>query len=663
MLIGVDDYPEHVDRKDWELHSRLMEDAGFKVVRLAEFAWHLMEPKEGRFEFGWLEEAMAVYRAHNLKVILGTPTASPPPWVVTKYPDTLLVNQDGTRAEPGGRRQYCFTSPRYRELTRRIVTSMATRFADHPAVIGWQTDNEIGGPKCWCDPCTAAFREWLKARYGTVDALNAAHGTVFWSQTWNDWSEIPIPREKLASHSPSLRLDHQRFHSANVIAYHQIHVDLLRKICSRHFITHNGMGFYDEVDYFALAAPLDHFCHDFYPGTNWGQGKHGAPPLDYIRSVKHKPWWVMEQRSGLTGWMEMFNSGDQPGQLRLWSYQAVAHGADAVVYFRWRTARYGIEQYWHGILDHHGEPGRRFREVARVAKEFGALGDRITGSTFTAPVGILVDPESRWALDIQKGTPAFSFLGHANKYHRAFTHHQAGVEYYQPADDFSAAKILVVPSLFLCEEPLAARLTAYAEAGGMLIITFRSGVKDRHNVVVNDRLPGLLKHLTGCLVEEYDALVNKESFAVDLLAPLPKKPATAGVWCDQLRLTGAKPLARYAAGPWKGSPGAAINPVGKGRVVTVGFQGDEAFYQTLAGWLLGQVGAKSAFAPSDDIEITERVKGKDRFVFILNHAATPQKVAMPPRTGWRDLLTGQKTGRFLNMAPYDLKILSPITPA
>lgn len=660
MLIGVDDYPEHVDRKDWEPHAKLMAEMGVTIVRVAEFAWHLMEPKEGRYEFGWLDDALTVYRAHQIKVILGTPTASPPPWVVRKYPDTLAVSQEGVRAEPGGRRHYCFTSPRYRELSRRIVTAMATHYADHPAVVGWQTDNEIGGPRCWCDQCEGAFREWLKGRYGTVEALNEAHGTVFWSQTWNDWTEIPIPRDRVASHSPSLRLDHLRFHSANVVSYHDLHVDLLRKICSRHWITHNGMGFYDEVDYFTLAKSLDHMCHDFYPGTNWGHGKHGAPPLDYIRSVKHRPWWVMEQRSGLTGWNEMFNSGDRPGQLRLWSYQAVAHGADAVVYFRWRTARFGIEQYWHGILDHHGEPGRRFREVARVAKEFGALGDRITGAAYGAPAGILIDPESRWALDIQKGTPSFSYLTHANLFHRGFHHHHAGVEYFHPADDFGAAKVLVVPTLFLCEPPLAAKLKAWVEAGGLLVLTFRSGVKDRHNVVVNDRLPGALKELAGCVVEEYDALVNKEEFKVDLLAPLPKKPVKAGVWCDQLRLTGAKPLARYAEGPWKGSPAAAVHKVGKGTVLTVGFQADEPFYRTLAGWLLGQAGAKSTFAPSEDVEVTERTKGKDRFVFVLNHSASPQQVAVPARTAWRDLLTGQKTGRNLTLAPYDVRILTPI---
>jgi len=661
MLIGVDYYPEHWDRADWEPHAKLMVEGGFKVVRLAEFAWHKMEPREGRYDFQWLDDAIAVLRRHDIKVILGTPTASPPPWLVTKHPDTLAVNQDGVRTEAGGRRHYCYSSPVYREASRKIVASMAAHFAEHPSVIGWQTDNEIGGPRCWCDPCAKAFRAWLKTRYGTVDALNAAHGSVFWGQTYNDWDEIPIPREKHASHSVSLRLDHLRFHSDNVLSYHDAQVAQLRHICPKHFITHNCMGFYDEVDYFALAKGLDHVSLDYYPGNLWGQGKFDSAKHDYTRSLKHKPWWVMEQRSGLTGWLDMFNSGDQPGQLRLWTWQTVAHGADAVVFFRWRTARFGIEQYWHGILDHHGQPGRRFRELSRVAKEFGVLNNRTVGASVAAPAGILIDPESRWALDIQKGSPHFSFLEHANGYHRAFHEHHVGVEYYQPSDDFSGAKVLVAPSLFLCDATLAAKLTAFVEAGGTLITTLRTGVKDAANVVTADRLPGVLKTLTGCIVEEYDAYVNREEYAVESVAPLPKKPGSAKIWADQLRLTGAKPLARYAAGPFKGSPAASIHKVGQGTVIYVGFVGDAGFNRNLVKWVLAQHHLLPPFPPSDDIEITERVKGKDRFLFVLNHSGSAQKMPLKGKTQYRDLLTGKKTGRMISLAPYDVKVLSAIT--
>jgi beta-galactosidase len=663
MDIGVDYYPEHWDRKDWDTHARLMEEAGLKVVRLAEFAWSRMEPKEGKYDFGWLDDAITVLRKRNMKIILGTPTAAPPPWLVTRHPETLVASQDGVRTEAGGRRHYCYTSPAFREYTRKIVTAMAAHYADNPAVAGWQTDNEIGGPMCWCDACAEAFQGWLKSRYQTLDRLNAEWGTVFWGQEYADWGEIPLPRTRHASHSPSIVLDHKRFHSANVVSHHDLQVGILRKVCPRHFVTHNLMGFYDEVDYFQLVKGLDIAAHDNYPGNLWGCGKDFGAPLDYIRSLKHKPFMVMEQRSGLTGWLTMFNSGDQPGQLRLWTYQAVAHGADSVVFFRWRTSRFGIEQYWHGILDHHGQPGRRYREVQRMGREFAALGDRVPGSTYTAPVGVLINPEARWALDIQKGSPDLDFKAHMGGYTSAFAWLNAGVEYYGPADDISGAKVLIAPTLFLLDQPIASKLAQYAENGGILVLTMRSGVKDTANVVVNERLPGLLKSLTGCEVEEYDALVDKEAWKTDLLKPLPGRTVKASVWCDQLKLTGAKPLARYAEGPFKGSPAASINRVGKGTVIYVGFRGDEEFNRTLAKWLLTQSGVPTPFAPSAEVEVTERVKGKERFVFILNHSAKQQSVKLPGKGVYRDLLTGQKPGRTVTLKPWDVRILSPVTGA
>jgi beta-galactosidase len=221
----------------------------------------------------------------------------------------------------------------------------------------------------------------------------------------------------------------------------------------------------------------------------------------------------------------------------------------------------------------------------------------------------------------------------------------------------------VAPSVFLCDQALAARLTAFVEAGGTLITTLRTGVKDAANVVTTDRLPGVLKTLTGCIVEEYDAYVNRETYAVEAVAPLPKKPGAAKIWADQLRLTGAKPLARYAAGPFKGSPAASIHKVGKGTVIYVGFVGDEAFNRNLVKWVLAQNGLLPPFPPSEDIEITERVKGKDRFLFVLNHSASVQKLPLKGRTAYRDLLTGKKTGRVLTLAPYDVKVLSAIGSA
>ncbi len=662
MKIGVDYYPEHWDRKELEPHAKLMAEAGFNLVRLAEFAWHQLEPHEGRIEFGWLDDAIASLRKHDIKVILGTPTAAPPPWLVFKYPDALNVDPNGGRAQAGGRRHYCYTSPRYRELSRRIVTAMAQHYSDHPSVVGWQTDNEIGGPKCWCGQCEAAFRAWLKERYSSLDDLNRSWGTFFWGQIYNDWEEIPLPKPRVASHSPAIRLEHSRFHSAQVISYHDQQVEILRRLCPRHFITHNCMGFYDEVDYFELGKNLDLIAWDNYPGNKWGSGNRTAAAADYMRSLKHKPFMVMEQRAGLTGWLEIYQSGDSPGQLRLWSYQAVAHGADSLLYFRWRTCRFGTEQYWHGVLDHHGRPGRRYQELARVGREFAALGDSIVGAQYEAPIGILMDPDSRWALEIQKGNPAFDYLRVAGEYHAAFSYFHLGVEYYHPKDDFGIARILIAPALFLADESIAARLEEYVRAGGLLVLTFRSGAKDRYGAIVNDRLPGLLAPIAGAYVEEYDCPVDNETFGIETSAPMPKRKFRAGVWCDQLRLNGARAIARYTDGPFKGSPAAAVNGHGRGQAVLVGFMGDRGFHRHLAEWLLKQRDLKTGISPGESVEVTLRVKGRDLFYFVLNHAGTAQRVSMPPGATYRNLLTGRKHGRGISLAPFDVMLLSPVKP-
>jgi len=661
MEIGADYYPEHWDRKDWEVNAKLMEEGGFKLVRMAEFAWSRMEPKEGRYEFGWLDDAIRGLERRKIRVILGTPTAAPPPWLVTKYPETLAVDARGIRRIPGGRRHYCFNSPVYRELSRKIVTALAAHYATHPAVIGWQTDNEIGGPVCWCENCARAFRKWLEERYNTLENLNRSWGTVFWGQEYSDWDEIPLPHGD--GQSPSPRLDHARFHSHSVLTYHEIQTKVLKQACPRHFVTHNMMGFYDEVDYFELGKSLDLVAWDNYPGNKWGQGKVASAAADYMRSIKHSPFMVMEQRSGLTGWLEFLNSGDAPGQLRLWTYQAVAHGADKIVYFRWRTSRFGGEQYWHGILDHHGVPGRRYAELKRVGREFAVLGERLDGAAYVSSAGVLLHSDSRWAADIQKGHPKLSFLGHAANFTKAFSFFHAGLEYYQPSDDFSHCPILIAPTLFLVDEAMAAKLTDYVQRGGTLVLTFRSGVKDAANVVVNERLPGLLRHLSGCEVEEYDCLVAGESVQVETSAPLPRKPFQASLWCDQLTLTGARAIARYRSGPFKGSPAATMHHYGKGTVIYVGFNGEQAFYNALAKWLLAKNKALSPFAPSETVEITERVKDKDRFIFILNHSGSAQKLRMPPRCHYRDLLTGQKASRSTTLSPYDVKILGPVETA
>jgi beta-galactosidase len=384
FYFGAAYYPEHWEPDRWEHDACLMQAAGFNIVRLAEFAWAKMEPREGKFDFGWLDRAIEILSAHGIQVVLGTPTASPPPWLMAKRADLFLVEQNGVRQTYGLRREYCPSHPLYREHTAQIVHRMAEHFKDNPAVIGWQIDNEMG-ERCYCDICRAEFQRWLQKRYGTLDALNERWGTVFWSQIYSDWSQIPVPLSTAHSHNPGLALDYRRFISDTYCDYQKLQSDIIRHYCQNHFVTHNLMGFgFGQLNYYDLAADLDHVSWDIYNRHQWDMRAEVDPARaalsgDAMRGLKKQNYWVMEQQSGGGGW-EHVAVPPKPGELRLWTYQSITHGADAIVYFRWRTARVGTEQNWQGILEHHGSPGRRYAEVCQVGRELKKISTTIMGA-------------------------------------------------------------------------------------------------------------------------------------------------------------------------------------------------------------------------------------------------------------------------------------------
>src|SRR5437870_7592179 len=316
VLVGVDYYPEQWPRARWPIDAKLMADAGVRVVRVGEFAWSEFEPAPGRYAFAWLDDALQLLRQHDISVVLGTPTATPPAWLIQRHPEILPVDPDGVRVGFGGRRHYCPTRAVYRRYAGEIVTSLADHYREHGAVIGWQIDNEFachrGG--CFCEECRTTFQRWLQRRYGSLEHLNETWGTAFWSQTYTAWEQIPLPARTVAVHNPALRLDFQRFVSDAYTEFQDLQIEILRTRCPRHFITTNLMGLFDEIDYFKLSRPLDFVAWDNYPGY------HGpADPVrtamahDLTRSLKHRKFWVMEQQAGPTAWRGVWTGHPHPG--------------------------------------------------------------------------------------------------------------------------------------------------------------------------------------------------------------------------------------------------------------------------------------------------------------------------------------------------------------
>jgi beta-galactosidase len=637
---GVDYYPEHWPEERWPEDAQLMAEAGFNIVRLAEFAWSKIEPSETgltdrrKYDFRWLDRAIDVLQRRGIKVIVGTPTASPPPWLMSMNPDLFRVRNDGLRVTFGNRREYCPNHPLFHQRSKEIVTAMAEQYTQHPAVIGWQIDNEFGD-RCYCSICKSKFQEWLRNRYGTLDELNDRWGTIFWSHVYTQWDEIPLPVTTGGSPNPGLALDFARFSSDSYVSYQQMQVDILREKCPAHLITHNFMGFkHEDLNYYDLARTLDIVTWDNYPVGFWLHEGHDSsgPALghDTMRGLKNRNFWVMEQQAGPSGW-ETISPSPRPGELRLWAYQAIAHGADGIIFFRWRTARYGTEQYWHGLLDHDARPGRRYAEIKRMGKEIMQIGTIIEGATTRAKVAILHSYDSRFCFQLQPNSLDFRYSKHFQAIYRALHQYPVPVDIIDPTDSLSSYKLIFVPAMYIVTTDIRKNLEEFLRLGGTLVVTPRSGVKDDANAVVNLPLPGLLADLCGITVDEYDALsantVQEIKFVIPGLSN--SLPSKALYWCDILDPKKAEVIAVYTREYYAGQPAITRNTYGQGQVFYIGAFGDTHLYRSLLRWLLLNLGIQRTLSTPDGVEVTERWQKGKRILFILNHTDQPQRVNLP----------------------------------
>ncbi len=654
MYVGVDYYPEHWPRERWDTDARLMQEAGFNVVRLAEFAWAFMEPEEGVFKFDWLDDALDLLGRHGISVILCTPTAVMPAWVARKYPESLAMQTNGQRITWGVRKNNCFTAGAYRLLSERITQAMADHYADAPNVIGWQTDNEFGHPTCYCDTCRGAFQDAMRAKYGTLDELNRAWGTHFWGHCYGTWGEIQLPVDN-NTHNPSLGLDFLRFNSWLTVRFQADQVHILREKCPGHFITHNFMGLFSDLNYYDLAEELDHVSWDNYPV--WGKptiSYDAAMAADVMRGLKQKNFWIMEQTAGPGGWSS-FGRNPRPGEIRKIAYQQLAHGADGQVWFRWRTCTAGREQYWHGLLGHDGKPLRRYQEAAQTAREYHALADELAGTTVKTDVAMIYDYESIWALRIQPGYAANTFHAALQRYYQALFQAGVNVDMVPPTADLSGYRLVIAPDLYVLPDAVAARLNDYVAAGGVLLTDCRTGVKTETNLCHDRTLPGLLSQALGIVIEEYDALPD------DVQHPVIGRDEIAGEYTaihytDWVTPTGAQSLADYEQWHLEHFAVATRHRYGLGEGFYVGAVIKEGeFYRRLLQVVLDSAGITAPVTPPIGVEVSVRTDGTRQLLFLVNHTEEPQTVNVPE--GKVELLSGEKTGDTLELARYGVAVV------
>jgi beta-galactosidase len=653
VLFGADYYPEHWPEERWEVDAGLMQKAGFNIVRLAEFAWVKMEPEPGRFDFEWLTKALRVLHSHGIKAVIGTPTATPPAWLCTSKPAIMRVDEQRRQVTFGNRQQSCINQPEYREHSKIIVDALVKAVGNDEAVYGWQIDNEFG-PLCYCELCQRKFQEWLKAKYHSLEALEAAWGTIFWSQTYTDWLQIPLPWATSGAPNPSLALDFRRFFADCYAEYQQMQIDIIRKHSPKP-ITHNFMGLWPEVlNYQQLADQLDFVSWDNYPFGNTDPATVAASH-DTMRGYKKQNFWVMEQMSGPGGWGEMAPT-PKPGRIREWTFQAVGRGADAISYFRWRVCRYGTEQYWHGILNHDGTTNRRYAEIKSIREELARIEPYLEGSTVKAELAFINDYDSRFAFQYQKSNHAFSYVGLLISLYRGLYDRNVAVDILSRDWDLSNYKLVVAPSHFVLTEERARILRNYVEAGGHLVMTYRSAVKDVTGLIFNEPLPGLLQEVFGAVVAEYHSPQPDEENAIGGI-----EGATHGiiseakVWLDVMDLTTAEALARYEAGFAPGSVAITRNKFGAGTAYYIGTHPSQEFCSALMEQIAIQSGIRFSIDTPAGVEASVRTGSNGELLFLVNHNDYPCSVRLPyPYEG---LVGGSVVDGLLELDDYGVAVL------
>ncbi len=655
MYFGACYYPEHWPEERWQTDVGMMKEAGFNLVRIGEFAWTRIERTDGEFTFEWLDRIIGMLGEAGIKTVLGTPTASPPKWIMDRHPDLYKRDIYGHVRGFGTRMHYCFNHQGYHDYVRRIVGAMAERYKDHPDVIGWQIDNEFGCVNttwCYCDTCRMSFQAWLRERYGTIDALNESWGTVVWNHTYNAFDEIETPKLTVYQlHNPGLQLDYRRFSSDAVCKYQQIQIDRIRSAGARQPITHNMMGTFNEIDYYKLSAPLDVAGLDIYPNFPHDEPiNHYTPALhhDMTRGFKGGAnYWVLEHQSGAPG-ANILKETPKPGELRRWTYQSIARGADALLYFRWRTAVFGAEQYWHGILQHSGKPGRKYEEVCQVGAELALLSPHLAGSMIQNEAAIVRCFENDWVFDIQPHNPGHAYLHQVMQYHRYFVERGIGVDVIAPESDLGAYKLLVLPHLALTDDRLAERIHRYVEGGGTVLLDWRAGSKLPDNRMRSEAAPGPFRELLGIEIDDYGIIPRGESRAAAFGEG--QEACVASEWYEVVELCGAEAVARYAADYYSGAPAVTVRRSGLGRAYYAGTTLDKAGRAMLLDRLCGESGVQPVWRSGHPlVEAAVRRKGDRDIVFAINHAAA--EVTVHPPAGSVDLLSGERLSGAMEMEP------------
>ena len=656
---GGDYNPEQWSEDSWEEDMRLLKLAHIDIVTLNVFSWAMLQSDDDVYHFDKLDKIMELVKKHGMKVCLATSTGAHPAWMARKHPDILRVEANGMKRKFGSRHNSCPNSPTYQKYAVALAAKLADRYGKYDNLVAWHISNEYGG-ECYCENCEKKFRKWLKEKYGTIEEVNRVWDTAFWGHTFYDFEDIVAPNH-LSEHwgndrstFQGISLDYRRFNSESILNAYRLEYDAVHAVTPDIPITTNLMGTYQPLDYQMWAKYMDFVSWDNYP-ANDTPISGVAMRHDLMRGLKQgKPFALMEQTPSVTNWLP-YNMLKRPGVMRLWSYQAVAHGADTVMFFQMKRSIGACEKYHGAVIDHAGHENTRvFREVAELGAELDSLGAQTLGARSDAHAAIVFDWDNWWGISYSAGPSVYlDYCREVERYYKALFDLHIPVDMIGVEDDLSKYDLVIAPVLYMVKTGYDEKLRAYVKNGGRFLTTFFSGYVDEHDLVTVGGYPGKLRDILGIWVEEEDALPE------DMHNCFHYKGTTypASMLCDLLHTEGAEALASYEKDFYAGMPVLTKNAFGKGFGYYVAAQSNDEFYRMYLGEICREAGIEPIMDAPDGTEVTRRVNDNGTFVFLLNHGEKAQVVAMP--FAGTDLLSGKsyEQGDALTLAAKDMAIV------
>jgi len=659
ILYGGDYNPEQWDRDIWEQDMKLLKEAGIDIVTLNVFNWAMLQPDEETYDFTMLDETIERVSGEGMYICLATSTGAHPAWMARKYPDILRTEFNGMKRKFGGRHNSCPNSPTFQKYSVRLAGELARRYQNQENILLWHVNNEFGGA-CYCENCEKAFRVWLKKKYRTIERLNREWNTHFWGHTYYDWDDIVLPNllsehfEEERSMHQGMTLDYMRFNSDSMLKNYKEEAAEIKKYLPNAVVTTNLMGTYKQLDYKKWADAMDIISWDNYP-------QYKADPAltamnhELMRGIKGgDPFLLMEQTPSVTNWLAD-NGLKRPGVMRLISFQAVAHGADTVMFFQMRRSPAGCEKFHGAVIDHVGTNRTRvYRECAALGGELYRLGDTMTGARVHADTAMIFDWDTWWAVECSAGpSTRLRYTEEFFQYYEALHYNNIAVDIIGMEDDFTKYKCVIAPLFYMVKGDVDERMKKYVKSGGRIVFTYMSGYVNENDYITVGGYPGKLREMAGIWAEEIDALAEEDANEFQFGGEDYK----ATLLCDILHLEGAQALASYEKDFYKGTPVITENYYGNGKVYYVGTRSERRFYRKFLEGICEECGIEPVLKGGEGIEITKRSKEGKHYYFLLNHAAETKEFEVPfsgtELLGQSEIHRGQR----ITLKPYDVFIL------